>query len=108
MNVINNFVFFSNVSSTGDSNILKNLRGSELVINVNGTATYILSIQGLVNIEDNNWTALATINASDYSVANTITANGSYIIGIDGIAQIKVNISAISGGNVSVFGRLGE
>lgn len=110
MNSLNNFKFFSNANAIAESNVLSNPnRGSQLVLEVSGTATsFTLEVKGKVDAENTNYTNLAIINASDYSTSSAITSNGIYIIGVDGIGGIKLNLTSISGGNVTAFGKLGE
>jgi hypothetical protein len=110
MNNLNNFKFFSGATAIAESNVLSNPNhGSQLVLEVSGTATsFTLSVKGKVDAENIAYTSLGIINASDYSTSSTITDNGIYIIGVDGIGGIKLNLTAVSGGNVTAFGKLGE
>ena len=110
MNVLNDFVFFDSATSTGESNILHNPnRGSILTLEVQGSGTFSLTLQGLVNkkIANPSYSTLAAIDISDYSVPDAITKSGIYCFGVDGVNDIKAVISSISG-SVTVFGRIGE
>lgn len=110
MYVLKNFVFFEDASSAGESNVLSNPnKASVLTLEVQGTGSFTLNVQGLVNVELANptYTNLAAIVAEKLSKTESITAPGIYYIGVDGIAQIKATLSSVSG-SVTVFGRLGE
>lgn len=110
MYVIGNFVFFENASSAGESNILSNPnKGSVLTVEVQGTGSFKLDIQGLVNTEVANptYTNLASIVAKTLTKSESITEPGVYWIGVDGVTKIKAVLSSVSG-NVTVFGRIGE
>lgn len=110
MYVLGNFVFFKAASSAGESNVLSNPnKGSVLTVEVQGTGTFTLNIQGLVNTElvNSTYTNLAAITAKKLTKVENITEPGIYFIGVDGISEIKASLSNVSG-NVTVFGRLGE
>lgn len=110
MYVLGNFAFFKNASSAGESNVLSNPnKGSVLTVEVQGTGTFTLNIQGLVNTEYANptYTNLAAIVAGKLSKTESITEPGIYWVGVDGVTEIKAVLSSVSG-NVTVFGRLGE
>lgn len=109
MRVKQSFKFFDAITTSAESNSLLNLYdGSQLVIQVEGTATsFSIEVQGLVDGESNVYRPLAIINNFDFSILQEITEKGIYSIGVDGITKIKLNLISITGGNLTVFGKLG-
>lgn len=105
MTVANNFVFLTNASTPQVSNELVNYNGDTLQLEVNGDGiVYSLTVYGKVDI-NSAYTALSTIKLDGFEVNKTITSNGIYSCGISGISKIKVELTSIGAGSVSVFGR---
>lgn len=110
MNVLQNFKFLDNATTTATSNVLYNAnKGGLMVLQVDGDATtFSLSVKGLVNNEENNWYDLAIIKTSDFTITNSITTNGIYNVVIEGVSEIKVVVNSVSGGGINAFGKVGE
>ena len=111
MNNLQDFVFFSNATTTGNSNILYNTNyGSQIILEVQGTAATIqIDVFGIVDMNNSSdWSTLSAIKASTYTIVSQISESGIYIIPVDGVSKIYISIAAVSGGNVNVFGKLGE
>lgn len=105
MTVANNFVFLTNASAPQVSNELVNYNGDMLQLEVNGDGiVYSLIVYGKVDI-NSEYTALSTIKLDGFEVNETITSNGIYSCCISGISKIKVELTSIGVGSVSVFGR---
>ena len=108
INIINNYLFFDSATTAISSDVVDNVRGDLLVVEVHGTATALdINVQGLIDI---NNTAYSDISwkMSDGTTGTDITAKGIYLINISGVSKIKIAINSISGGNVTIFGKLGE
>lgn len=102
--ITNEFYFFENQSITGMSDCLYNVNDGVLILQVDGDVEQLeLSVLGNTDLIDDNFVTLKTINASDYSVSDKISAPGIYWIDINAIRSAKVNLSKISG-SVSVKG----
>jgi len=110
MKVKKNYLFFDAINTSMESDSLLNTYGSsQLVLQVEGDATsFSLEVQGIVDENTKVYRPLAIINNADFAVSNTINEKGIYTIGIDGINRIKLNLSSISGGSLTAFGKLGE
>lgn len=77
-----------------------------LTLEVTG-ADASLTVQGCLNVigrdgllkpdAECEWTNLAIINLSDYSVIEEITEKGVYAIGIGDTARYRVNVTSVSG-----------
>ena len=100
--------FFKNATTAGESAYaLKNPNlGSQLIVQVSGSATaFELDIKGAIN--GGATIQLGCIDMSSYSVSNKITANGIYVVAVDGISNISAELKSVTGGNVSAYARLG-
>lgn len=106
MKVLDNFIFFSEASAAGESNVLSNPNlGSQIIVQAGGTATNIdVQILGQTDI----FVPLSCINMTTFDVDSKITAAGIYAIPVDGVCKIKAKVNVVAGGKVTVFGRLGE
>lgn len=102
--ITNEIYFFKNQTSADVSNSLYNVNDGTLVLQVDGDVKSLeLSVLGNTDLIDDNFVTLKTINASDYSVSDKISAPGIYWIDINVIRNVKVNLSKISG-SVNVKG----
>ena len=108
MNILNSKLFFNQTITTGTSEVLGNIRGDLLVIEVYGTATAIdLNVQGVVDANNTTFSDI-TWKKSDGTTGTDIVAEGVYIINVSGLSKIQVVVNTVTGGNVTVFGKLGE
>ena len=53
-----------------------------------------------------DWSELAVINLKDFSVNNNISTTDVYQSSLTGITQIRINLISVSGGAVTIFGRI--
>ena len=109
MKVLDNFIFFSEATTAGESNVLSNPNlGSQIIVQAGGTATNIdVQILGQADINA-DFVPLSCINMTTFDVDSKITAAGIYAVPADGVCKIKAKVNSVAGGNVTVFGRLGE
>ena len=109
MKVLDNFIFFSEATTAGESNILSNPNlGSQIIVQAGGTATnFNVEILGQADINA-DFVPLSCINMTTFDVDSKITAAGIYAVPVDGVCKIKAKVNTVSGGKVTVFGRLGE
>lgn len=106
MVIINSFHAFSNTSEVGESSYTGNSRADTLCVEVTGSATAIqLTVLGLVDYKQEEYTTLSGISLNDYSVVQTITEKGIYQFPIEGLAHFKLKLAAVSGGKISVYCR---
>lgn len=103
--MINEMRFFDEATSTGVSKTMINTKGGILTIQATGTANaFEFTVSGCVNLESNLFEPIKGINISDFSLAETVKENGIYEYDISGIRQLRVNISSIDGGTLTVMG----
>lgn len=110
MNNLKDFSFFKGVTTTGTSNVLVTAnRGETLTIEVYGTATsFSLKVQGIVDADNaNSWTDIGWYNTV-FEKGTNITIKGIYTIPVYSIFKTRIVIESISGGNLTVFGKVGE
>lgn len=107
--VIEKFTFFREKDEAGESNVLKNFnKGSMLTLGVGGDATAMqLRVKGIVDdSSEADWVDLGLINTATFAISTDIVSNGIYNVGCSGVSKIKVVIDSISGGDVTVVGKL--
>ena len=96
--ITNEIYFFKNQSSVSISDSLYNVNDGVLILQVDGNASNLeLSVLGNTDLIDDDFIALKTINATDYSMSDKITSTGIYWIDINGIRKVKLNLSKITG-----------
>lgn len=96
--ITNEIYFFKNQSSVSTSGPLYNVNDGVLILQVDGNASNLeLSVLGNTDLIDDDFIALKTINATDYSMSDKITSTGIYWIDINGIRKVKLNLSKITG-----------
>ena len=97
---------FDQATATEDV-VIDNVNGDSMSLAVNGIFTSLtLKVQGVDDNENTVYNDIAAIKMSDFSICETITAAGLYEVSIDALAKIKVSITAISGGNVTVTAKI--
>ena len=106
-----NIVFFKDATSAGVSEYYYRNYNSEIIsVEISGGFTSCnIVFEGLVDLENGEiWTPLAGINLSDYSITENgvATKAGIYEVAIEGVQKFRVRIAEVSGGNVTVFGRV--
>lgn len=78
-------------------------------INVTGTATSFKIIPELrfdLQNESEEWVQFSIVNVDGFEVLDEITEVGAYIAPVSNAAKIRFRIEEISGGDVTVCGRL--
>ena len=106
-NVKKIFNFLDSVTFTTISNSMK-VKEDHLAVNfeVKGTATTIdLVIEGVI-MDSGEWVELAAINLSNFDVATDIEQKGAYQVTLIGLAEIRINVKNLVGGNLSVTGKV--
>ena len=73
-------------------------------IQVTGTFTSAtLHVQGIINSDSAEWVNLAVLSLSDYTLATSgISDEGIYECGVEGVSRVRFNLSAVSGGDITV------
>lgn len=109
MTTVNNWYAFSKVDEPQESELTANVQGETLTVQVEGDATSVsLTLLGQVDFAQEEFIPISGVNVSGFKPINSITANGIYIFPIENIARFKFNLTAVDGGAVTVFCRIGK
>lgn len=107
-----NFPFFDSVknpvTAVGISDSYHNVGFDTLILEVAGSEDIELKVQGCSNIlkedgmtsksdDECEWSDLAVINAKNFDVSESISSNGIYYIGINGLMRVRVSVTSITG-----------
>lgn len=104
MAVLANFVFLdTNSTDTTSSTFYVPYGADTVVVQATGASTLDVTIKGKADTENGSFIALAAVNQTDYSVAESITAAGIYSVAAGGIREMQV-VNGNSAGSVTVFG----
>ena len=79
-------------------------------VHVTGTFSSATAyVQGMTGGEAGEWVNLCVINLSTYEKSSTgMRTAGIFETGIEGISQIRVNVTAVSGGAISCYMRCAD
>ena len=95
----------SGAASPTISNTFVNNKSENLTLQITGTySSATVLVQGLVDVNSTAWTTLATFNLTDLSLTtgSGIGDNGLYQVAIGGILRVRLNVTAISGGEITI------
>ena len=106
MVVVNNFYFLKDAGAAQISAVTKNMTGENLTIQVDGDGSgFSLKLLGCSDMASESYYDLTGLSTS-FETLQTITTNGIYSFGVEGIAKLKVQLTSITSGSVTVFGKL--
>ena len=89
------FVFFDGETEAKISDNDLSVNGAEAaVVSVEGAGE--VEIQGIADLNSEEWTSLGVINKSDFSVGTSITEAGIYSCSVDGYWKIRAEIKSAS------------
>ena len=61
-------------------------------------------VQGKISPTENTWVNLASINLTAFTVDDDGISNSQiYEVGIEGVPFVRLNVSSVSGGNLSAY-----
>lgn len=103
-----NFLFADKKSSAyTPSEPFKNSKADVMTVEISGTFTNGSFIfEGKTDVNSEEYTPLAAVDLSSYTVARKATKAGIYEIGIEGIQLVRVRIESINGGYATILGRV--
>lgn len=103
--MISEMKFFENATESELSEAMINVKGGILTIQATGTATsFEYEVLGCLNTQSEQFVALSGVNVSNFSIYNVVNEKGIYEYDINGIRQIKVLITSIEGGDLTIIG----
>lgn len=98
------FVFLDSSSTVTTSNTFYVPYGaSEVVLQVKSSGTPDITVKGKVDKDNGDFETVGVIDMSDYSTAETIGANGLFLVPAAGIREMQV-VNGGAAGSVTVFG----
>ena len=92
------------------SNVFVNNACAVCTLQITGsfTAATVL-VEGIVNVASNQWVTLAAFNLSDLSLEKDgADKAGIYQVGIEGILRVRMNVTEISGGDITIAAQFGN
>lgn len=95
----------SGATSPAVSNVYVNNKSEYLTLQVTGTfSSATVLVEGLVDVDTAAWTTLAVFNLTDLSLldGSGVGDKGIYRVKISGILRVRINLTAVSGGNITV------
>lgn len=80
-----------------------------LGLQVFGTfSTATVKVQGVCDPSSTDWRDIMVINLSDLSTGENISAKGLYEIAIESLAKVRISVTSVAGGGISVYGRFAD
>ncbi len=110
MRVISRALLIDKATAATISSVFVNSACDVLGIQVEGTFTSAtVKVQGVVDENSTDWQDIAAIDLTDLSTKTSgITETGVYQAPIDSFNKVRVNVTAVSGGNISVYGQFAD
>ena len=106
MQVKRNIYFLQDASSAIEGAVQSNVTGETLTVQVEGDATsFSFQLLGCSDYYSEDFYAITGFTTA-FEPITTITSKGIYTFGIEGLSKIKVNLTAVSGGALTVFGKI--
>lgn len=110
MNVTQDELFLNTTAAAESDTVFLQTEDS-LTLNVQGDAASfsarVLGMNRVQGVENPVWQPLAAIHMADFTVVQSITKPGIYAVALSGLQGVKVVLDTVSGGKVTVFGRMG-
>lgn len=94
----------SNATVPTVSNTFINNKCDACALQITGTFTSAtVSVEGIVDVNSGSWVSLATFDLTDLDIKTAGMSDKSiYQVGITGILRVRVNVTAVAGGNITV------
>lgn len=106
--ILNSLYLFDGTTEVIDSEVISNVKGSILTLQIKCDSTFELEIQGNLLINDENYTVLGAIDMTSLSKKTSITTEGIYQIDISGCRKVKASIVSIGESPLTVYATVKE
>lgn len=95
----------SGASSPTVSNAFVNNNSELCTLQISGTFTSAtVNVEGIVDVNSGKWVTLATFDLSDLDLkTHGLSDKSIYQVGIAGILRVRISVTAISGGNITIM-----
>ncbi len=86
------------------SNTFVNNKSDLCSLQISGTFTSAtIKVEGIVDVNSGLWVSLATFDLSDLDLKTSgMSGKSIYRVGVSGILRIRINVTAVSGGSITV------
>lgn len=101
--ILNSLYLFDETTEVIDSEVISNVKGSILTLQVKCESTFELDIQGCLDLDSNDYVNLGSIDMTSLSKKTSITQEGIYQIDISGCRKIKASIVSIGESPLTVY-----
>lgn len=83
-----------------------NSKAEIISVEISGTFTSgLFHFEGIVDLATTEWTPIAGVNLSDYTISADPAGKGIWEVPIEGLQRFRVRTEAVAGGEAKVFGR---
>lgn len=106
--ILNSLYLFDGTTEVIDSEVISNVKGSMLTLQIKCDSTFELEIQGNLLINDEDYTVLGAIDMTSLSKKTSITTEGIYQIDISGCRKVKASIVSIGESPLTVYATVKE
>lgn len=106
--ILNSLYLFDGTTEVIDSEVISNVKGSILTLQIKCNSTFELEIQGNLLINDEDYTVLGAIDMTSLSKKTSITTEGIYQIDISGCRKVKASIVSIGESPLTVYATVKE
>lgn len=106
--ILNSLYLFDGATEVIDSEVISNVKGSILTLQIKCDSTFELEIQGNLLINDEDYTVLGAIDMTSLSKKTSITTEGIYQIDISGCRKVKASIVSIGESPLTVYATVKE
>lgn len=109
MRVISNGLIINGATSAINSDEYINNSCDIVSLEVKGTfSSATVKLQGVIDPDSTTWVDIGVINMTSYKTLEAISAKGIFEGGIEGVLKVRVAVTAVSGGDISVYARFGN
>ena len=83
----------------------RNLKADIMSVEISGNFTSgTFHFEGVTDYTNEEWTPIAGVNLSDYSIASDPSGKGIWEVPLEGLQKFRVRVESVSGGSAKVFG----
>lgn len=110
MNVSANITMIEAATAETISNVFVNNNCAAVTLQITGSYTSAtVLVEGLVNLSSNAWVSLGAIELGDFELnTDGLSEKSLYQIGIEGIPRVRIHVTAVSGGDITVVCQFGN
>lgn len=110
MNIPANITMIDGATEEAISNVFVNNNCGAVALQITGSYTSAtVLVEGIVNLNSNSWVSLGAIELSEFAPdSNGLTEKSIYQVGIEGIPRVRIHVTNVSGGDITVVCQFGN